>query len=118
MQFSTAITSLFALLTVATAAPAEEKRQGEFFAVQTYYSAGGCTGTADSEATFNEENLCQPIATVLSTVESVSLISVTDAGCVVHYYTNSDCTEGDTVGVIDHCEQASGPFVATNVICS
>jgi hypothetical protein len=102
MQFSTAI-SLFTLLAVATAAPTDNKRQsgklstnlspvpfliwlgGEFFAVQTYYNGGGCTGTADSEATFNSENLCQPLSTVLGTVVSVSAISVTDAGCVSKY---------------------------------
>ncbi|KAN0089493.1 hypothetical protein V8E51_019753 [Hyaloscypha variabilis] len=120
MHFSTTISSLFVLLSVATAAPTEEKRQGGFiFATQTYYSGGGCTGTPDTEATFGSANVCQPIATVLGTVTSVTADSVTDdpAGCVIHYYTNSDCTEGDTVGVIGNCEQASAPFVATNVIC-
>ncbi|KAE9365449.1 hypothetical protein N431DRAFT_549654 [Stipitochalara longipes BDJ] len=120
MHFPTTISSLFVLLSVATAAPTEEKRQGGFiFATQTYFSGGGCTGTADGEATFGAANLCQPIATVLDTVTSVTANSVTDdpAGCVIHYYTDSACTEGDTVGVIGHCEQASAPFVATNVIC-
>lgn len=35
----------------------------------------------------------------------------------VHYYTDSACTKGDTIGVVGSCEQASAPFVATNVIC-
>ncbi|KAH8763844.1 hypothetical protein BGZ57DRAFT_1007408 [Hyaloscypha finlandica] len=120
MQFPTTISSLFILLSIATAAPTEEKRQGgAIYATQTYYSGGGCTGTADGEATFAGVNLCQPIRSVLSSVISVTANSVTDvfADCVVHYYTDSECTEGDTVGVIGHCEQASAPFVATNVIC-
>jgi hypothetical protein len=35
----------------------------------------------------------------------------------VHYYTDLACTEGDTVAVVGRCEQASAPFLATNVIC-
>ncbi|TVY33339.1 hypothetical protein LSUB1_G007097 [Lachnellula subtilissima] len=105
---------------MATASPIIEDRQGGvFYATQTYYSASGCTGTADGEATFNTINLCQPLSTILGSVESVTTNSITQdpAGCVVHYYTNADCTQGDTIGVIGSCEQAFAPFVATNVIC-
>ena len=44
-------------------------------------------------------------------------IKLISCALAVHYYTDSACTEGDTVGVIGQCEQASAPFVATNVIC-
>jgi hypothetical protein len=52
--------------------------------VQTYFSDGGCTGTADTEATFGGVNLCQPIRSVLDSVVSVTADTVTDdpAGCV------------------------------------
>jgi len=57
---------------------------GVFYATQTYYSASGCTGTADGEATFNTINLCQPLSTILGSVVSVTTNSVTQdpAGCV------------------------------------
>ncbi len=107
MQFPTTISSLFILLSIANAIPTVEKRQGKsplknqsilslivpnelqssggaIYATQTYYSGGGCTGTADGEATFGGVNLCQPIRSVLGSVVSVTADSVTDspAGCV------------------------------------
>ncbi|TAQ83247.1 hypothetical protein B7494_g8427 [Chlorociboria aeruginascens] len=84
MQFPITLFSLFVLLSTATAAPTEEKRQGGFiFATQTYYSGAGCTGTADGEATFGGVNLCQPISSVLNNVISITADSVTNspAGC-------------------------------------
>ncbi|PMD15103.1 hypothetical protein NA56DRAFT_710330 [Hyaloscypha hepaticicola] len=114
------LTTLFLLLSLTTAAPSSSKRQGStIYAIQTYYTSGGCTGTPDTEATFGGVNLCQPIRSVLDSVVSITADSVMEeiAGCVVHYYTDSACTQGDTVGVIGQCEQASAPFVATNVIC-
>jgi hypothetical protein len=128
MQFTAILAALAIAATTATA------QGGQFYAVQSYYSGDGCTGTEDGEATFNTPNLCQPIRSVLPVVKTVKLISV-DAGCtgkscsklwferrkliepVAHYYTDSKCTQGDTVGVVGNCEQANQPFVATNVIC-
>jgi hypothetical protein len=58
---------------------------GFIYATQVYYSEPGCTGTADGEATFGGENLCQPLLTVLGGVHSVKTGSVTDAGCEGKY---------------------------------
>jgi len=35
----------------------------------------------------------------------------------VNFYTDKTCTQGGTVGIVDHCEQASGPFMAVKVVC-
>ena len=35
----------------------------------------------------------------------------------VHVFTDLACTQGETLGVLDHCEQASTPFKAVNVEC-
>jgi hypothetical protein len=82
MQVPKTLSSAFfltlAVTTTSMAASQQAKRQGgDIFAVQTYFSGSGCTGTNDTEATFAGVNLCQPIRSILAGVASVSPISVT-----------------------------------------
>ncbi|KAH8886160.1 hypothetical protein GQ53DRAFT_769404 [Thozetella sp. PMI_491] len=85
-------------------------------ATVTYFSSTGCTGTADHEAIFGTPNLCQSLDTVLGSVKTVNVTSV-EEGCTVHFYTDAACTQGDTIGVLNNCEEANSPFIRTNVIC-